>query len=89
MHEKRLLQLDTEEILRSVRPAVPELIARYEIPEAPAADMILASMDCLVREGHRSSDPCHFFLQLLEGYCESWVAAREAQEADEAEEFPG
>lgn len=51
--------------------------------------MILASIDRLLREGHRSSDPRHFFLQVLEGYCESWVAAQEAREADEAEETAG
>jgi hypothetical protein len=93
MRERRLPERECEEILRSVRPRIPELIARYEIPEEPVADMILASMDCLLREGHRSSDPGDFFLQVLEGYCESWVAAQEAREAEEAvqsaEETPG
>lgn len=89
MNERPSLRHDVEEILRSARPAIPELIARYEIPGEAAADMILASIDRLLREGHRSSDPRHFFLQVLEGYCESWLAAREAREAVEAEETAG
>lgn len=83
MNERPSLGQDVEEILRSARPAIPELIARYEIPGEPAADMILASIDRLLREGHRSSDPRHFFLQVLEGYCESWVAAQRTLEAEE------
>lgn len=89
MDETRELHHDLEEILRSARPEIPKRIARYEIPGEAAADMILASIDRLLREGHRSSDPRHFFLQVLEGYCESWVAAQEAREADEAEETAG
>lgn len=93
MRERRLPEREYEEILRSLRPRIPELIARYEIPEEPVADIMLASMDRLLREGHGRPDPGRFFLQTLEGYCESWVAAREAREAEEAarsaEETPG
>lgn len=45
--------------------------------------MILASIDRLLRDGHRSSDPRQFFLQVLQGYCESWVAAQGTLEAEE------
>ena len=86
MRERRLTEREYEEIMRSVRAEIPALLARYEIPEEAAADLVLASMDRLLQRGHGHPDPGRFFLQVLEGYCESWVAAREAEDSDETAE---
>jgi hypothetical protein len=67
----------------ALRPTLADLFAGYALPDKEAAEFFNLSIQYLLRWGPRSSDPRHFFLTMLEGYCEAWAAAQEAEQAEE------
>lgn len=68
-------------IVKDLRPAIAALFAGYAIPTKDAGELLLVSIHYLLRYGEKSSDPRRFFLEMLEGNCEAWTAAREAEES--------
>lgn len=74
---------DYREMVLALRPTLADLFAGYDLPKKEAAEFFNLSIQYLLRWGPQGSDPRHFFLTMLEGYCEAWAAAQEAETTEE------
>lgn len=71
---------DLHRLLCSLGPTVRDLLDGYAIPPEDGSLIFREAMEVLLCHGERTSRPRQFFLRTLEHSCETWAAARAAEE---------